>query len=76
MEALGSPTIEFSGQATQPFERKELPFQLGEQGNTLTIEVNFLVVDATMAYNAILGRQTLNVVKVMVASYLLLMNSS
>ena len=37
------------------------------------MDVNFLVVDVPMAYNVIIGRPTLSVLKAVVAPYLLLM---
>ena len=43
------------------------------KGNSQTIEETFLVVDSTIGYNAILGGPSLNTIKPIVASYLLLM---
>ncbi|KAJ8427765.1 hypothetical protein Cgig2_024309 [Carnegiea gigantea] len=48
-----------------------LPLYFGEKGNAKNLEVDFLVVDISTAYNIILGRPTLHKVKAIIAPYLL-----
>jgi len=52
---------------------KRLSVRIGEKDNSRTEDVNFLVVDVPMAYNVIIGRPTLRMVKAVIAPYLLLM---
>jgi len=52
---------------------KKLTVRVGKKDNSRTVDVNFLVVDVPMAYNVIIGRPTLSVLKAVVALYLLLM---
>ncbi|KAJ8421189.1 hypothetical protein Cgig2_030946 [Carnegiea gigantea] len=56
-----------------PNQKQELTNSRGENGKSRKVKVNLLVIDATMAYNAQLGLPTLNTIKAIVASYLLLM---
>ena len=56
-----------------PSENKEVIFESRDKDNSRTVDINFLVVDIPMAYNAILRRLTLNAIKVVIAPYLLLM---
>ncbi|KAJ8437036.1 hypothetical protein Cgig2_025883 [Carnegiea gigantea] len=44
-----------------------LPVRFGDKSKFKSLEVNFLVVDALMVYNAIIGRPTLHRVKAVVA---------
>jgi len=73
LEAAITPLVGFGGQPTHPVGMKKLTVRMGEKDNARTVDVNFLVVDVSMAYNVIIGRPTLNAVKAVVAPYLLLM---
>lgn len=50
----------FTSNATYPVRAIAMPVYLGEGWNALTINVSFIVVDASDSYNAILGHSTLN----------------
>jgi len=52
---------------------KRLSVRIEEKDNSRTVDVNFLVVDVPMAYNVIIGRPILIMVKAVIAPYLLLM---
>ena len=73
LEATGTPLVGFEGQPTYPVEMKRLSVRIGEKDNSRTVDVNFLVVDVPMAYNVIIGRPILIMVKAVIAPYLLLM---
>ena len=47
---------------------------MGDKDNLWIVEVTFLVMDIPMAYNVILGQPSLNAIKVVVASYLLVVH--
>jgi len=72
LEATGIPLVGFRGQPTYPVEMKRLSV-IGEKDNARTLNVNFQVVDLPMAYNVIIGRPTISMVKAVIAPYLLLM---
>jgi len=51
---------------------KKLPARIGERDSSRTVDVNFLVVDVPLAYNIIIGRPTLGMIKAVIAPYLFL----
>ena len=73
LEVTRTPLVGFGGQHIYPVGVKKLTVRVGERDNSRTVDVNFLVVDVPMAYNIIIGRPTLSVLKAVVAPYLLLM---
>ncbi|KAM1182224.1 hypothetical protein ACFX19_000753 [Malus domestica] len=68
-----SPLISFSGYIVQPLGSIHLPFTIGTGPYTATITINFLVVDCPTAYNVIFGRTSINDLKAMVSTHILLM---
>ena len=73
LEVTNTPLVGFGGQPTYPVGVKKLTVRVGEKDNSRTVDVNFLVVDVPMAYNVIIERPTLSMLKAVVAPYLLLM---
>ncbi|KAM1262614.1 hypothetical protein ACFX2G_028335 [Malus domestica] len=65
--------ISFSGDIVQPLGSIHLPFTIGTGPYTATITTNFLVVDYPTAYNVIFGRTSINDLKAMVSTHMLLM---
>ena len=55
-----SPLIGFGGMKVQPIGTVTLPVVVGSYPQQVTKSVNFLVVDCSSSYNAIIGRPTLN----------------
>ena len=55
-----SPLIGFGGMKVQPVGTITLLVVVGSYPQQITREVNFLVVDCSSSYNAIIGRPTLN----------------
>jgi hypothetical protein len=55
--------VGFLGEQVLPLESIELPVMAGTYPKQKTIMVKFLIVDRSSAYNAILGRTTLNDLK-------------
>ena len=55
-----TPLIGFGGTRVYPLGAITLPVTIGEYPRQVTKEVTFLVVDCSSAYNAIIGRPTLN----------------
>ncbi|XP_030955724.1 uncharacterized protein LOC115977839 [Quercus lobata] len=64
-----SPLIGFKGMKVQPVGTITLPVVVGSYPQQITKEVNFLVVDCTSSYNAIIGRPTLNSWKAITSTY-------
>ena len=64
-----SPLIEFRGMKVQPVGTITLPVVVGSYPQQITKEVNFLVVDCSSSYNAIIGRPTLNSWKAIMSTY-------
>ncbi|XP_030963816.1 uncharacterized protein LOC115984981 [Quercus lobata] len=64
-----SPLIGFGGMKVQPVGTVTLPVVVGSYPQQITKEVNFLVVDCTSSYNAIIGRPTLNSWKAITSTY-------
>ncbi|KAM2039994.1 hypothetical protein ACFX1T_013385 [Malus domestica] len=65
--------ISFSGDIVQPLGRIHLPFTIGIGFYTATITINFLVVDCPMAYHVIFECSSINDLKAMVSTHMLLM---
>ena len=59
----------------QPVGTITLPVVVGSYPQQVTREVNFLVVDCSSSYNAIIGRPTLNSWKAITSTYHLLVKS-
>lgn len=64
-----TPLKGFSGEAVQPIGAIALPVTMGQGDNMATTMINFLVIKAHSSYNAILGRPTLNNLKVFTSTY-------
>ena len=59
----------------QPVGTITLPVVVGSYPQQITKEVNFLVVDCSSSYNAIIGRPTLTSWKAVISTYHLRSNS-
>ena len=64
-----SPLIGFGGMKVQPVGTITLLVVVGSYLQQITKEVNFLVVDCSSSYNAIIGRPTLNSWKAVTSTY-------
>ena len=64
-----APLVEFRGTKVFPLGAITLAVTAGDYPQQITKEVTFLVVDYSSAYNAILGRPTLNSWKVVTSTY-------
>ena len=64
-----SSLIGFGGMKVQPVGIVTLPVMVGSYSQQITKLVNFLVVDCSSLYNAIIGRPTLNSWKAVTSTY-------
>ena len=64
-----SPLIGFGGMKVQPVGTVTLPVVVGSYPQQITKSVNFLAVDCSSSYNAIIGRPTLNSWKTVTSTY-------
>ena len=64
-----SPLVGFGGMKMQPVSTITLPVVVGAYPQQVTRNVNFLVVDCSSSYNAIIGRPTLNNWKAVTSTY-------
>ena len=64
-----SPLVGFDGTKVQPVSTITLPMVVGAYPQQVTKDVNFLVVDCSLSYNAIIGRPTLNSWKAVTFTY-------
>ena len=64
-----SPLIGFGGMKVQPVGIITFPVVVGSYPQQITKEMNFLVVDCSSSYNAIIGRLTLNSWKAVTSTY-------
>ena len=67
------PLVGFSGMKVIPVRSVTLPVTIGAYPQQITKDVTFLVVDCSLAYNAIIGRLTLNMWRVATFTYHLLL---
>ena len=71
LRPMHSPLVGFGGMKVQPVGTISLPVVMGAYPQQVTRNVNFLVVDCSSSYNAIIGRLTLNSWKAITSAYLL-----
>ena len=64
-----SPLVGFGGTKVQPVGTVTLPVVVGTYPQQVAKDVNFLVVDCSSSYNAIIGRPTLNSWKAVTSTY-------
>ena len=69
------PLMRFWGMKVQPVGTITLPVVVGSCPQQITKEVNFLMVDCSSSYNAIIGRPTLNSWKAVMSTYIYPLNS-
>ena len=68
-----TPLISFSGDIIQPLGSIQFPLTIGTGPYTTNITTNFLVVDCPTTYNVIFERTSINDLKAMVFTHMLLM---
>ena len=66
---VNTPFVRFGGTKVHPLGVVTLPVTIGDYPRQITRDVTFLVVDCSSAYNAILGRPTLNSWKAVTSTY-------
>ena len=66
---MHSPLVGFGGMKVQPVGTISLLVVVGAYPQQVTRNVNFLVVDCSSSYNAIIGRPTLNSWKAVTSTY-------
>ena len=66
---VNSPLIAFGGMKVQLVGTITLPVVVGAYPQQITKDVNFLMVDYSSSYNAIIGRPTLNSWKAVTSTY-------
>ena len=69
LRPVNSPLVGFRGMKVQPVGTITLPVVVGAYPQQVTKNVNFLVVDCSFSYNAIIGRLTLNSWKAVMSTY-------
>ena len=69
LHLVNSLLVGFGGMKVQPVGTIMLPIVVRAYPQQITKEVNFLVVDCSSSYNAIIGRPTLNSWKVVTSTY-------
>ena len=67
-----TPLVVFGGSKVFPVKTITLPITIGTYPQQLTKEISFLVIDCLFAYNAIIGRPTINTWRVAMFTYHLL----
>ena len=66
---INAPLVGFGGTRVFPIGAVTLSVTVGDYPQQITKDVTFLVVDCSSAYNAILGRPTLNLWKAVTSTY-------
>ena len=69
LRLVNSPLVGFGGMKVQPVGIVTLPVVVGAYPQQVAKDVNFLVVDCSSSYNAIIGRSTLNSWKAVTSTY-------
>ena len=69
LRPVNFPLVGFGGMKVQPVGTISLPVVVGTYLQQITKNVNFLVVDCSSSYNAIIGRLTLNSWKAITSTY-------
>ena len=64
-----APLVGFGGTKVYPLGAITLPITIGDYPQQITRDVTFFVVDCSFAYNAIIGRPTLNLLKAVTSTY-------
>ena len=72
LRPMHSPLVGFGGMKVQPVGTITLPLVVGAYPQQVTRNVNFLVVDCSSFYNAIIEKPTLNNWKAVTSTYHLL----
>ncbi|XP_021835955.2 uncharacterized protein [Spinacia oleracea] len=73
IESIHYPIIGFGGSVIHPIGVINLPVRFGDRKDGQKMGVNFLIVKDLTAYNVILGRPTLNKIKAVVVTHLMLL---
>ncbi|XP_021863336.1 uncharacterized protein [Spinacia oleracea] len=73
MDSIHYPIIGFGGSIIHPVGVITLQVRIGDRENGRKMEVNFLIVKDLTAYYVILGRPTLNKIKAVVVTHLMLL---
>ncbi|XP_075659001.1 uncharacterized protein LOC142628848 [Castanea sativa] len=69
LRSVNLPLVGFGGMKVQLVGTITLPMVVGAYPQQIAKEVNFLVVDCSSSYNAIIGRLTLNIWKAVTFTY-------
>ena len=69
LRLVNSPLVGFSGMKVQPVGTVTLPIMEGAYPQQVAKNVNFLVIDYSSSYNAIIGRPILNNLKAVTSTY-------
>ena len=69
LRLVNSPLVGFKGMKVQPVRTITLPMVVGAYPQQITKEVNFLVVDCSSLYNAIIGKPISNSWKAVTSTY-------
>ncbi|KAL0292471.1 UNVERIFIED_CONTAM: hypothetical protein Scaly_2588400 [Sesamum calycinum] len=69
LEKVNTSLYGFTGEIVHPRGMISLPFMLGTRTPRKTCMLKFLVVDVSNAYNAILGRPTINTFQAVIFTY-------
>jgi hypothetical protein len=73
IKPFGSPLVGFGGEVVYPLGIIPLPVTAGTAPMQSTMMVDFLVIDRPSAYNAIVGRPSLNKLRAVTSTYHLMM---
>uniref|UniRef100_A0A2N9GGN7 Reverse transcriptase n=1 Tax=Fagus sylvatica TaxID=28930 RepID=A0A2N9GGN7_FAGSY len=73
LRPMDAPLVGFTGDKVCPVGIVTLPITVGTHPKTVSKTVNFLVVNCPSAYNAIIGRPTLNRLRAVTSTYHLLL---
>ena len=75
LEPVNTHLRGFSGEKVLPLGSKQLVLTLGDLSCQATTTARFLIVDAPSAYNMLLGRPSLNVIKAIPSAYRMMIKS-